>query len=148
MAVSHEYFQYFKKRHLFTAAEIYCFENSEIIYEYAPKLLVRNGFPFLKELNKFLEMISECGVINKWLSDNYFRTSKKKVNKVYYRFTMSNVYGLLLIGALDIFFTVIVFIFEKIVHKKTREPNTSRFWKMIEMLIDPDRYFLLGNRQI
>lgn len=67
VAVSHEHA---RKNRLIPYSQMYCFEKSEAIYEYAPKFLVRDKFPFLVELDEFIRLADASGLIMKWSSSH------------------------------------------------------------------------------
>lgn len=133
-------------------SNVYCFENSEIIYDYATKFLVDKNFRFINELNGFIRMASAGGLIEKWRlnakngrNQNFF----KRGRKTYRQFNISSLCGFLLLGYLiPIMVATFVFIIEKIVHKRTNVPKPSRFWRFVKILIDPERHFLIESKSI
>lgn len=136
VAISREHTQ---NNRLISASQFYCFE-SEKIYEYDLNFLVSKNIHFLKDLNKFIQRAIDSGLIKKWHSDNQIRIPYKYINTIH-----GQLDGVFLICSIMIVVVIFIFIFEKIVYTKVRSPNASRYWKFIEMLIDPDRHFWLGN---
>lgn len=56
---------------------VFCFEQSDMIYDYALKFLVRKDFPYLNEFNEFIRMTSARGLIKKWHSERIIRYQNK-----------------------------------------------------------------------
>lgn len=133
-------------RHLDLSSELYCFEKSEIIYEYALIFLARKDFLYIKELNRFIEMASESGLIEKWHLNNHIRHYSKRKAKIYSNAEASIFYGALIIAAPTEIFLLFLLFLEIITHKKISNKNCSRIWFIIEMLIDADRHFWLENK--
>lgn len=131
--------------HFRLAPQLYCFQKSEIIYDYLLKFLVRKHFPYLHELNDFVRTASESGLIEKWhtpnLNRNIINVEPIECNGI----AMSDfivlvvIYILLKIGSFFLLFL------EKLVYKNVRKRNASgmwlKFWLYAEMAIDPDRHF-------
>lgn len=141
VAISREYSH---NSRLTLACHYHCFEKSEIIYEYALKFLVRRNFPYFNELNRFIQMASSSGLIEKWRSTNQNPFDYKEMFFGY--LTFDYFLGIVILGSI-LWILLIVFIFvERIVHTKNREPNPSQFWVIFEMVIDPDRHFMLDNK--
>lgn len=134
--------------HLISPSQIYCFEKSEIIYEYALKFLIRKEFAYIEELNEFIRQASAGGLIEKWHKDSQFQHNYIHRPRTYFRLSMDNFYGthLILLGlALAAIF---IFLLELFVYKKVTKPNPSKFWMTVEFVIDPVRYFWLENRWV
>lgn len=139
------------REHAFNTAaisHIYCFENSEIIYEYALTILVRKDFSYLKELNWFIEILIESGYISKWLTDYQNQSHFKSKHDIYRPTELKHMHGILSILMIVIIVAFAVLLLEKTVYKKTKQQNPSKFWIIIEIMIDPDRHFMLENKMI
>lgn len=54
---------------IFHQMDFYCFDQPNIIYKYSLKMLTRKSFPYLNELNDFIQRASDGGLIVKWLSN-------------------------------------------------------------------------------
>lgn len=126
--------------------QVYCFEKPEIIYEYNLKFLVNKNFSYSKDLNKFIRMASENGLIEKWQKDLLKEYQKRPDYRTFRSLSIQNFYGVLVVCLLFIIALIFAFILEKIVYNKTKTVNPSRFWIIIEIIIDPDRHFLLENK--
>lgn len=137
VAISREHVQ---NNRFISTSQFYCFE-SENIYEYDLNFLVGKNIPFSKDLNEFIRRVIESGLIKKWHSDSQIRIPNKYINTIHEQLD-----GVFLICYTMIVVVIFIFILEKIVYTKVRSPNTSRYWKFIEMLIDPDRHFWLENQ--
>lgn len=134
--------------HSISSIKISCFEDSEIIYEYPLKFLTTKNFSYLNELNKFILMASSSGFINKWIKDQqistYFHSESQE--KYYNQITIEHFYGCLIILGCILIGIILILTLEIFIHKQTRKPNSSKYWKIIEMFIDPKRHFWLENK--
>lgn len=143
VAISHEHAH---NNRLISKSKFYCFKNSEIIYDYALKFLVRKDFPHLKQLNAFIGMTSASGFIKKWHIISRVEPQYTYSPKVYGILTIENV-GVTYIAWFTIALsTFLVFFLEMFIHKMAIKPNSSRIWKLIEMFINSDRHFWLKNK--
>lgn len=127
---------------------IYCFKKTEIIYEYSLKFLIRKEFSYFNELNRFIGMASAGGLIKKWHTDCMI---PKKVhlnhNEMIYRTVkLENLQAILMILFIFVTFSFLVLSLECFVYKKVTGSNPSRFWLIVQMIIDPDRHFFLENK--
>lgn len=141
MAISREHAQNSR-----SMSSSHCFKNSEIIHEYALKFLVRKNFPHLKGLNEFIQMASAGGLINKWLQIGRIRNLYEMTRRGFGQLMMGNFYGAHIVYGSLILVVFMVIIIEKITYKKAKEPKPMKFWLIVEMIIDGDRYFLLENK--
>lgn len=144
VAVSSEY------AHSMSISQFYCFDNSEIIYEYAIKFLVHKNSHYLKDLNEFIQRVIESGLRDKWLSDIKYRTAHTLAESVVTggingQEGMNGFQGMVYVWCIMMIIIFSMFLLEKIVYKKVRSSNSSRSWEFIQMLIDPDRHFWLEN---
>lgn len=124
--------------------KIYCFGNSNSLHEYELTLLLRKNFPYLNEMNKFLKYASGVGLIEKWLK-NYRSIAEKPPSYDYEMFKAESLYIAFTVFLCMMFASFIVVIMEKFVHKTVRTGNGGRFWRYIEIIIDPYRYLLLND---
>lgn len=123
----------------------FCFGQSHSIFEYELKFFVRKVFPFRDEFNKFIGDALCAGLIGKWRRDHqkmgHFQTME----------TVTDVNVEKLTGVWIILFTlnavaILQFVIERIVYSRVRQPKTiSWFWMFAEILISPDRCFLLDD---
>lgn len=125
--------------------EFYCLKE-DFIYEYSLKFLVRKDFRYLNELNKFIQMTSSGGLIRKWHSNGRTRTHLKHRGKQFEQLKWINFIGLYCIWWILQIVIIISMFWERLVYKKVRSSNKSKFWIISEMAIDPDRYFWLENK--
>lgn len=132
--------------YLISSSQLYCFNNLDIIYEYAMKFLVNKNFTYFEKLNDFIGMASAGGLIEKWYSDGRIRAPYKHVERVYGHFLMEQMNGILIIWSIAVMIAIISFLNEFFVFMKSRAPNPSRLWIISEMLIDPDRHFWLESK--
>lgn len=124
--------------------QFYCFEKSEHIYEYDPKILMRKKFPHQKRLNRFIEMASESGLIEKWRKKTGISTKKMEI--IQNNIKSNNFHGIFIAFTVLSTSIVLIFILERFVHKKAQASNPSTFWLYLDMHISADRFFWLENR--
>lgn len=143
VAVSHEHA---RNNRLIPYSQMYCFENSEAIYEYALKFLVRDKFPFLLELNQFIRLADAGGLIRKWNSNRSTLIEFQHNEKYYNQITIEHFFGFFFLLSGILLFAFSIFILEIIVHKNVNKPNSKKFWRNIQMIIDSKRYFCCENK--
>ena len=129
-------------------SQLYCFQNSEIIHKYALKFFIRNDFRYLKQLNKFVEMAHAGGLIKHWYSNKLMKITQNRVRaeRSYNQLELRHFYGTFSLYLTIAMVPILALILERIVYAKARARNAKRFWKTIEMLIDPERYFMLESK--
>lgn len=124
---------------------VYCFDESNNIQTYPLKIFMRKGFNLQKKLDRFIEYTIENGVIVKWTRKNTFRSfvEERRIQMDYdevkaeiFKFFVPVILGVSL-GAF------VIMVFEVIVHTKVHSHGSAKLWRYIQMMIDPERYFLL-----
>lgn len=143
VAISHEHA---RNNRLIPYSQIYCFEKSEVIYEYALKFLVHDKFPFLFKLNEFIRLTDASGIIKKWNSNRNTLIEFQHNEKYYNQITIEHFFGGFVILSGILLLIISIFILEIIVHKNVNKQNPSEFWRKIQMIIDTKRYFCLENK--
>lgn len=123
---------------------IYCFDNENIIYEYSLKMLVRKDFSLLRDLNNFLRGASEGGLIEKWL-ENYRSLGAKKDHIEFTGFKLESIYFLLCVCVAFLILAFLAIIVERTTFRNNEIPNAKPFWRYVEMIISPYRYFYQRN---
>lgn len=88
------------------------------------------------------------GLIGKWKSINDAQIHRIRPGIEYNHLTFDHFRGMCFIWVSLILIAFLVFFFEKYIHKKKRQSNSTRYWKFIEMSIDPYRYFMLEDKMI
>lgn len=127
--------------HFISSSQLYCFEKSEIIYNYHLKFLMHKEFPFKTELNRFIEMASANGLIAKWYSNSRIKAPQKYTKREY---------DITMIDELQYWFylvipTILVFLLEIFIYNRVKNSQLI-MWRVIEMFIDPYRHFWLKNK--
>lgn len=125
---------------------IYCFENPNHIYEYPMKILTTTKFRYFNELNRFIQMSSESGLINKWLKGTQFgQFGEEKLVPTYARVDMEVfvVVMILLITMLSL--SIYVLYVERAMDKRDKSISNARFWRIIKMFIDPIRHYCMDD---
>lgn len=141
VASSFERAQYLRSKSYF---DLYFFDHPNQIHTHASKFLMRPRFSFVNELDKFIEQASNGGLINKWLK-RYRLVSKGNDPDEYRYLKFENLafhFGNSIIVWL---FALFVLMIERIVFRKVRMVGSNRFWRYVEILIDPDRHFLMNK---
>lgn len=139
MAISLEHA---RTNRLVKTSQFYCFEESEIIYDYHVRFLVREDFPYVHELNGFIREASASGLIEKWRLEKIIRLPQRFGEFEFVDLSLYSYFGILFI-VIPVFFVVLsILVLEKVVYKKSRKPNASRIWVLLEIFIDADRHFM------
>lgn len=135
-----------RKDQLGSKMKFYCFKNVNSIYEYPVRMMMQKDFPLLNELNEFILYANDGGLTNKWLKGTrYGLVLERTPTFVYSEINQETfIFPYLLCGSLFLIASFVV-CFEKNVHKNVRNGSSFRFWYYFEMLIDPNRYFLLKD---
>lgn len=126
----------------------HCFRRPEIIHSFALKFRLHEDFLYKNELNEFLIVATETGLIEKWRSDTRTRFDRRyAVEEVENGLmTLDNLSGILILWALLNVIVALLFLLEIIVYRQVKRHNARRFWKAIEIIIDPDRHFMLETK--
>lgn len=122
---------------------IYCFKYPEHIHSYWVRMLAKQKFPLLNELNGLIQNAIENGLVEKWLkSFKSFKGKTHQYNEVFGGDAFVVGYG---IYSSMLFAAMLILIAERKLYPKVREANAVRFWRYIEMYIDPNRHFLMHD---
>lgn len=125
----------------------YCFGHLESFYEYPVSILMRKDFPLANELNKFIQQANSNGFLSKWLEGNQFvmpidiETDEKESEQV----NVDTIFYLVIFHFTFSIGLVLLLAVERFIYKKVRSGNSSRFWRALEIGIDPYRHFLLRD---
>lgn len=120
----------------------YCFKNVEIIHDYALKFLIQKDFPYVKELNRFIATASASGLIEKWHKGKNLRYTDVEHEHIA-NLKMSFMFIFMIMSV-----SFLMLCLERLVHKKTHQPNPSWSWLTIQMIIDPYRRFWLKTKYL
>lgn len=126
------------------ATGIYCLDQNDAIYEYSLRFLFCKNFAYTTQLNEFILMASRGGLIEKWLNH---RPTKFNLNDIESMEKICLKHFILTFCVLSLLSLVAcsTFIFEHITYKRARGQRNKLLWTWAEILIDPDRHFLLNN---
>lgn len=142
VAISLEHAQY---THLISKSKIYCFENPETITEFAVQMLVRKDFPYLNELNAFINKAKESGLILKWLNENRNHQIHKEMHEGYGQIN-TETFLIIFIAWIGLtFIPSLIFVIERIVFHWAHKQNPTRISIFLEKMINSERYFLLND---
>lgn len=104
---------------------------------------MRKGFDLQKKLDRFIEYSIENGVIVKWIRKYTYRTFDEKW-RIQMDQAIAEIFTFFVPIILGLFLGAsIIFLFEVIVHTKVHSHGSAKIWRYIQMMIDPERYFLL-----
>lgn len=107
---------------------------------------MRKDFALQSELNRFIERASQHGLLMRWIKKSSFSSYLEKPPKfIYFEIAMDTHKFAQLFFFLFVLISTSSFIVERIVYKKVRANGASRWWRYMEVLIDPNRYFLLND---
>lgn len=127
------------------ASKIYCFRKSDAFLAYSLQILVRKDFPFLEELNKFINAASASGLIEKWQTDNKARCDFKYPTDRFHQMTMDNFVTFFILWISLAIVPCFVFVLENVIFYMTHKQNPTKFSHYLELWIDGDRHFLLDD---
>lgn len=125
--------------------KVHCFRNPQSIYEYPLSFFVQKDFPFLIELNMFIQQTGSSGLLSKWLGNYQNEFSIKSDN---FRYIEMNIDTIWYMGSVCLCMLLTAFLVlnvERFIHKRTREMDVLRVWRFVEIMIDPKRHFLLKD---
>lgn len=111
---------------LIPASEIFCFANSNAILVYSLQILVRKGFPYLKELNTFINAARVSGLIDKWLEDTKIRADFQYKEVEFGRFTMNNFSAFFIIWISTAIVPCFTLFLENVVFHIARKQNSTK----------------------
>lgn len=124
-------------------SKMFCFNSPDNIHKYWLKILVRKEFPLLDELNQFIQYASEGGLIDEWIKKD--RHSVEKAPKYEDAMDLEVFVVIWVVCGIMLLISSLVLIIEKITFKIVRRVNASVLWRLIEVCIDPNRYFLMND---
>lgn len=117
---------------------VFCFDSNEVNHNFPLAFLIRKDFRHLLQFNDLLEKLIEAGLVSKWLRD-YYHPEEFLANQ----YTTVSFDGIFVLFMLVSLCTIIIGIFEQIVHRKCQRYNTHRYWKLMNKLINAKRYYLM-----
>lgn len=126
----------------------YCFDHFESFYEYSLSILMRKDFPLSNELNEFIRQVNSNGLLSMWLKQNQFDSpfvDSEIDEKEFEQVSAETLYYLLIFYFTFSFGLVLLLAAEKFIYKKVRCENSAKIWRVLEIAIDPRRYFLLRD---
>lgn len=123
--------------------KIYCFPNTENIFNYPVSMYMRVGHPLEREINEITQRTLEAGLLAKWAVDSRMAFKQEARTPIRTKkLTIENISLILFLCGSFLTFAVLAFIAELIVHRRARSPGAGRFWTTADWLIDGDRHFL------
>lgn len=125
---------------------VFCFKNSEIIYDYPLTFLMNIKFTYQNHFNEFIQRADASGLIDKWRRISKTRTIYSNIEKEYGTLKMESFQLLFIVIVPISLLLFLLLLFERIVHRKAQNQNSFHIWKIIEMSIDPYRHFWRKNK--
>lgn len=110
------------------------------------KILASKEFPYFAELNDFIKMASESGLIVKWLRGCRFesKTDKKPLYEyIEVKMEMFICFIIIVVGMHILTFCVACL--ERRAFREMHEQNVNPVWSRVEALINPHRNFVVRN---
>lgn len=124
--------------------EIHCFEDTEHFNGYPVSMFIPRGHPLKSKINERIQWSVEGGLIKKWALDSQPRFKKSILySKHPVVLTLGHISLALLLYLIFFCLSCVAFIAEIVIFRMNKRPHTSRLWKILSMLIDGDRHFLL-----
>lgn len=123
---------------------VHCFDEPNHIRRLSLKIFMRKDFPLRNELNRFIERVTEGGLIEKWENIRGAPVEKPPTFS-YTEITLKVFLNIAYFSTGMVLIAVFTLLCERFVHKKARAPGAPRRWRYIEMMIDPFRYLLLND---
>lgn len=125
--------------------QFFCFDSTQTINRHSTALLFRKDVQFRLEFERILNRISSGGLVSKWRRDYTRKVAGYESDQVK-AVTLKQLSGVFIIMGSIIGVAIIVFILERVIFKKSRIPNSHRFWKTGERLIDGHRHYFLMEK--
>lgn len=141
IALSNEYFRSISNEF---KEHVYCISDHENGFSsrHGLHFLLRKTFEFKTELNRFIQMANQGGLISKWMSELSLKQLKQNEYISDADYTMELMIMELCTSALLILLAIIVFLMEIAVYKLKDRPRLRKFCAVVELAISPKRYFL------
>lgn len=142
VAISYEYFRSISKEF---KTDIYCISVSGFSTRHSLNFLLGNNFKFKAELNRFIQMANEGGLIFKWISNFSSEHGTKYEHTIHgakYEISMKHLMISLSLPCLFLLLSLLVFPAEIVIHKLKTRAEFRKFFAFAELIIDPERHFL------
>lgn len=144
VAISSEYFRSISKD---ITANIYCISEDRFSSKHGLNFLLQQDFDLKAELDRFISMANEGGLISKWMADLNLDHIKRHqhMNNNNSEVSMAHMISIYFTCGSIIALSLLVFLAEIIIHshlKLSSKSKATQFWKILESLIDPERHFL------
>lgn len=139
VAISNEYFQNIPK---IFKEDVYCLTEYGFSSTHGLHFLLRNDTGLKSDLDRFILLANEGGLIFKWMADLSARQILKNEDIILREHSMKIMWSLGFICGSLILLATNVFLAEIIIHKQRARSYSQRFWTLAEQLIDPDRHLL------
>lgn len=121
--------------------EMKCFGDTESIRGRFIAMYVWKGHPLLAEILSLTNRAFESGLFVKWHRE--VQHSPKEMYKFpVVQFEVEHLGAALVCFSIFLFAAFVAFATELVIHKKLRAPNPHRFWILIDVIINDNRYFL------
>lgn len=121
--------------------KMFCF--AENIQTQPISLILRKHYPFENDLNEFIVRATEAGFFVKWKKDSRLKYEHEVFGTQYMK--LDHLYGAMLAAFLMLILATFVFITERVAYRRAHSSNATRFWKLVEILMNPVRSFMLES---
>lgn len=120
---------------------IYCFQKTHNIQTKPLSMFLRKSYHLLPQLNHILRQLMESGHFEKWERDSRLRSANSVDQGRMVRLDHFMVMNKILIGLLS--GASLVFLLELFTYRMIRRRKRSKFWRLIHLILEPQRLFLL-----
>lgn len=140
VAISNEYFRSISNGF---NTDIYCLSVNGFSSGHSLNFLLGNNFKFKAELNRFIQMANEGGLIFKWMTDfssedgtQYEYITQSEISMAHIMLAVVSFPGSILLSSLIVFLAEILF------HRLKTRPEFRKFCAFAEFMCNADRQFL------
>lgn len=134
--------EYFRCISLVINTNIYCVLENGFSSKHLVHFLLRKDFELMSELNRFISMANEGGLISKWMVDLSSKHVTQHQDTIRMEISMTHMISLLITCGPLIFIAILTLFVEFLVHKQNTKLNAGKFWSFANLMIDPERHFL------
>lgn len=135
VAVSRQY-----ARTTTSAPKNFCFTKSNNIRNYTVGLLMRAKRVHIDEWNKLIQRVIEAGLIKQWSENTRYKESARQPELSVIALKPEHLYSTFILTSVALTMSIVVFIFERVIHRNLQDENTHRFWRTADWIIDGKRH--------
>lgn len=132
-----------------TRRGLFCFSRENNVYAYSVAMTLKLDFELLESIDTIIANLFEFGLINMWIKwdtsptmKTLFAAARTKDNgneNGNVVLTIEHIIGAILIMLFGYIFAIIVFIVERVVHRKVQGGTDSKFILCLHKFLNPGR---------